>query len=728
MKRIFVLSTAAFAATAVFAAGPVVLKNGTIRVDWEPAHGDIVSLVDRQTRRDFVDRTATVPIYSLRFPLGNSQTTSLTSRDARSIQLRQEVDSVVIEAVHQIPAPPEDPKPATRTIRVTCRFTLEKSGRFVAGRIGIVADAPIRLSAVQFPNVAIPLPLSCIGDDDCLLLPVCDGYIIRNPAKYTFDRALSYPGGASMQLMAAYDRDAGVYLASRDGAGYAKRLVARCRNRSLTLSVDHLLPELPVEAWELPYDVALTTLNGPAWQHKVTWETAADLYREWAVQQPWCRTPLVQRVASGDVPRWLSEPSLFYAFSLNGQLPDRQQGDRLPLVVEHARKLRETLGMPITFMMMAWEKHGAWVTPDYFPPYGGRDVFADVTRQLHQQGDHTLVFLSGLRWTLQKEFTSGKPPYDNQAEFDRSARKYAISDGHGEPLVTGKPDADVGRFAQICAATPLGREILSAATAGCQGLGIDCVQADQIVGGGQPPCYHPQHGHPPGGGNWLSQALYKAMDGVRREGKARDRNFAFSIEEPGEFYIPVLDTYHARDYAQVRWPRSDTGAEGVPLFTHVYHDYLHGYGGDSCGVSTGRSRKALYEQAMNLVCGKTPAVAIWRNWGEPSQIDAAQRRLLRGHAELWRGPAHDFLVFGRRVATPALDVPLLEIVFSGKPPQKPRTLQFPAVLDSLWELPDGRRGRVFACIADGPVTLTVDGQKIVLAPGETAFRPVAARF
>ena len=132
----------------------------------------------------------------------------------------------------------------------------------------------------------------------------------------------------------------------------------------------------------------------------------------------------------------------------------------------------------------------------------------------------------------------------------------------------------------------------------------------------------------------------------------------------------------------------------------------------------------VYEQAMNFVCGKAPAVAVWSRWGEPSQIDAAQRRLLRSHGELWRGPARDFLVFGRRIAAPALEVPSLDIGFTDKSSEKPRTLRFPSVLDGLWELPDGRRGRVFACIADRPVTFTVDGEKMVLAPGETAFRQI----
>jgi hypothetical protein len=714
MQRLVIAWLAICVVNLVSANEPFVLENRAVRVAWEGIHGDLVSLVDRATMRDFVNPTAAVAIYSLRLADASGSTTTLTSHDAQSVRVRREAEQVIIEAVHRTPV----------ALRVTCRFALDSGGRCVKGRIEAQTEVPSRLAAVQFPAVALRLPLSGAGDDDKLLLPVCDGYVVHNPTKYTFDRGMPYPGVASMQLLAAYDRAAGVYLASRDAEGYCKRLFVRSRRKSLVLYIDHLLPQSPLSRWELPYDVALTTFSRPSSKHGVTWETAADLYREWAVRQPWCRKTLAQRVAAGDVPTWLTEPSLFYAFSLGGQTKDKGSGNRLPLVAEHARQLREVLGMPVTFMMMSWEKHGAWVTPDYFPPVGGQESFTAVTRQLHQQGDRAMVFLSGLKWTLSKEFSSGNEPYDSQAEFDRRGRSSAISDAQGQASVVGKPNADVGRYAEICIATLLGHEILSGSTAACQQLGIDCVQADQIVGGGQPPCFHPQHGHPPGGGHWMSAALYEQMAAVRREGKARDHNFAFSIEEPGEFYIPVLDTYHARDYAQVRWPRSGDGIEGVPLFTHVYHDYLHGYGGDSCGVSLTPSRRALYEQAMNLVCGKAPAVAVWNRWSEPSQIDAAQRRLLRSHGELWRGPAHDFLVFGRRIAAPAREVPSLDISFTDKSSKKPRTLRFPSVLDGLWELPDGRRGHVFACIADRPVTFAVDGEKMVLAPGETAFRQI----
>jgi hypothetical protein len=335
------------------------------------------------------------------------------------------------------------------------------------------------------------------------------------------------------------------------------------------------------------------------------------------------------------------------------------------------------------------------------------------------------VFLSGLKWTLRK--TQGADaPFDDTAEFERRGAADAICGVDGRPQQWGAPDRDVGEHAQICAATPLGREILMGAALECQRLGIDCVQADQIVGGGLPPCFSAKHGHPPGGGNWCAAALCKIFSDIRREGKKRDKDFAFAIEEPAEFFIPVLDTYHARDYAQGRWPR-DGGVIGVPLFTHVYHEFMHGCGGDSCGVSTNASPTALYQQAMNLVCGKAPGVAVWTRPYDPAATHPLQARMLRSHFELWNGPAREFLVFGRRDASRALKAPRVRLKFSGKTPGQQTELEMPAVLHSAWRLPDGRAGAVFACIANEPVTFDANGRTLMLQPGEARFVEGGAR-
>ena len=681
------------------------LESATTRLRLDPANGSIVSIVDKPSGRDFAAKPA--PLYELNFA---GPELRLTSLDAVGVTVKEDDRGLVVEA----------PRHGETAVHVTCTFRPLDGSPFILGRIEIRLDEPRKLASVRFPTVNLSLPLGDAGNDDAVLLPYCDGCVVTNPLVNGVNRKLQYPGSASMQLFAAFDKTAGVYLACHDSHGHLKRFSVQKRESALHLSVDHVPEFVSVREWSLSYDVAISTFRGVSGADSTTWEDAAELYRSWAVEQPWCRRTLAQRISAGDVPKWLTQPSLFYAYSLRGDSKEGKRINRLPLVVEQADAWREVTDGPTTFMLMAWEKHGAWVTPDYFPPFGGADAFRAATSELHARGHRTLVFLSGLKWTLQKNTKGGI--VDDREEFDRRGRAHAIGDPTGKAAIYGEPEHGVGQHAQICAATPLAREILLDSTLQCQQLGIDCVQVDQIVGGGLPPCYHPDHGHPPGGGNWCAKRLYDTFAEVRRKAKAVDPDFAFAIEEPSEFFIPVLDTYHARDYKQASWPRTGRGVVGVPLFTHVYHDYVHGYGGDGCQVSAEPWPVSLYQQATNLVCGKSPGVAVWQRSFDPRSTHELQRRMLRSHFDLWRGPAREFLVFGRRIASPALNVPTREVSFYDWKKKTRTALEVPSVLHSAWRLPDGRTGCVFACVAPQEVSFEALGHSFSLQPGEAAFR------
>lgn len=684
----------------------VSLENASLRAEWD-ARGAMVSLCDKAAGREWLE-----PGEAQGYRLHLTDATELvTLSGAESVSVRKEAGEVVIEARHAKPL----------GLTVTCRFRLEDDSPNLLGRIAVAAAAPCRIAEAWFPLVALRAPFSGSGEEDQVLLPYCDGCVARNPLKTRLERECSYPGAASMQMIAAFDPAAGLLLASRDNQAHTKTFWVSGRKKKLEMGINHRLEQTPRQQWQLGYDVVLAGLGaGP-----ITWETAADRYAEWARRQPWCRQTTAQRVAAGDIPKWIVEPSLLFTFSLRGKTASDEVGNRLPLVVEQVDAWRRMAGAPITYLVISWEKHDTWVTPDYFPPYGGTEAFTAMTRALHARGDRTMVFLSGLNWTLRKELPkSDRPPVliDDQPAFNQRGRRWAISDADGQALLIGKHDAGVGEHAIICPATPLAREILLGSSLECQSLGIDCVQADQIVGGGTKACFHPQHGHAPGGGNWCSEALRRIYAEIRKGGKRRNPDFAFSMEEPGEFYIPVLDIYHARDAHQGRWPRSGAGVLGVPLFTHVYHDYLPGYGSEGCYVSPSPSRTTMYQLAMNLVCAKTPAVALWGRWLEPDKVDPAQQRLLRAHLDLWRGPAGEFLVYGRRVTAPPLDVPSIDMTFTEKDGKTRRPLAIPSVLDSLWRLPDGRQAALYVSIANAPVTFTAAGERLTLQPGQAECR------
>jgi hypothetical protein len=690
----------------------VTLETDATRIGFDPdRNGAIVSLVDKATGRDFAaTKTSTPLLYSLSF----TNAPTLTEADAAGITVKRDGNSVIISTARHTNA----------AVAVECRFRTEPNSPLIFGRIAVRNDSGHALTGTRFPALAWPKQLGASPEREFLVLPRNDGCLIQSPGNIGWLPSASYPGSASMQFLAHYDDTAGLYAASYDSQCFTKNFGIERRGNVFRLAMTHRPAIQSRGDWQTEYDVVIGTFRGD-------WQTAADIYKQWALKQPWCRRTLAQRVASGDVPHWLAEPSLFYAYSLRGEVEPRKIGNRLPTVPAQAEAWRELLGGPTTFMLMSWEKKGAWVAPDYFPPFGGEKDFGAATAALHAQGHHTLVFLSGLKWTLRKLMKPDMEMLDDTAEFERHGAASAICGPDGWPQKYGNPDPDksvgTGEHAQICPATALAREMLLGAALECQRLGIDCVQADQIVGGGMPPCYSTKHGHPPGGGNWCAAALYKLFADIRREAKKRDRNFAWAMEEPGEFFIPVLDTYHARDYAQGRWPRDGAGVIGVPLFTHVYHEFMHGYGGDSCAVSTQPSPTALYQQAMNLVCGKAPGVAVWTRSYDPKATDAAQARLLRGHVDLWRGPAREFLVFGQRMAAKPLDVPTVRGRFYTGGDRKPRELDVPAVLHSQWRSPAGDEAAVFACVANEPVSFSAFGQQLRLAPGEVKFLPLPVR-
>jgi len=695
------------------AAEGVSLEGVSLCMKWDVKRGVMTSLTDKASGREWLDPAAGTPIYRIQLV---DQKSWIPSYEAESVEYRREPNALTIVATHDAPA----------KMTVTCRFRLDEDSGQMLGRIAIRAAEPCRIAEVRFPVLKLRLPFSGSGEQDRVLRPECDGTLLRNPSQNLRHHGYRYPGSASLQMMAAFDPKAGLYVAGHDSKAHTKVFCVGRNGKAMEMGIGHLPAQTAVREWELGYDVALSGLKPSAGMDHITWEAAADLYRRWAIRQPWCRQTAAQRVAAGDIPKWIVEPNLIFTFSLRGTMPDGSTGNRLPMLVKQTELWSKVVGAPVTALIMSWEKLDSWTTPDYFPPYGGEKEFLEATRALHANGHRAMVFLSGLHWTLHKDMAGPGRPHvliDQQAEFDRRGRASAISDAQGQAQINGKPNKGVGQHATICADTPLAREILLDTSRRCEELGIDCVQVDQIVGGGMKPCFHPQHSHPPGGGTWCSEALYRIFEEIRKEGKARDPNFAFAIEEPGEFYLPLLDTYHARDLHQGRWPRSGAGVLGVPLFTHVYHDFLPGYGSEGCYVSERANQLAMYQLGMNLVCGKVPAVAIWGRWCDPEKLDPAQARLLKAHMDLWRGPAGEFLNFGQRLASPKLDVPSFELTFREKDGKTRRRLSLPSVLHSAWRLPDGREGTIFACVYTKPVTFTFAGETLTLSPGEAAFRP-----
>lgn len=659
--------------------------------------GAVVSLKDRQTEREWLAPGGGGRLYAITLRRPGQEPLTVDLTQATAVKVRRVLESVQI----QVEAHGDLP------LGVRVNLAVDPQWGLLAGRITVKNKTNFAVQAVRFPLLTFPARLGPDADDDRLLLPYCDGLEIHNPeANLTGERAGQYPGAASLQLLAFYDGGGGLLSATFDRDGHRKLLGAERAGEALAPLITHY-PALDARAeWTLPYPVILEAFSGD-------WQAAATRYRAWAERQPWCRTPLRKRK---EIPAWAFQPAFYYAVSLRGQAPP-DGGDRVERLAEQIAAYRETLGAPVVAMLMSWEKHDTWVTPDYFPPYGGEAGLRALTARLRQEGNRSLVFLSGLKWTLRKQIDGEQ--FSGEESYRERAEAWAIVGDDGQPQRLGQPEDDVGEHAQICPATPLAGELLSEAVRRCQELGIDCVQVDQIVGGGLPPCYSTTHGHPPGGGNWSARALYALFKRLRQEGRQRNPDFLLLMEEPGEFFIPVLDAYHARDYAEGRWPREGAGVRGVPLFTFVYHDYCLGYGGDSAPLNTSPERANPYQHALNLVSGKLPAGAVWRRWQPAAEVHGDQVALLRNALALLNTPAGEVLLKGRMLPTEPLRAAPLLLRFPGAAAAEERS--YPALPFACYALPDGHTVRVVANLGserqrvEVPIAATgVPGQRLSL--------------
>jgi hypothetical protein len=682
---------------------PVHLDNGVIRLRLEPRPGaPNLGLTDLRSGRDLL--SAASPLYVLAFASG-----TVTARDASAITVRQEREGaaqVAVVTFHHHAAQPR--------LDVECRFALEDTAAEVHARLRVTSTTPLVYESVRFPVCALPLRLGDDPADDRVLLPAQDGVVLEHPEKHlavNSTYACEYPGTASLQLLAHYDEVAGWYLFACDGTGYRKKLGVTREHKQLLAFCSAMPAQEATRDFSLPYPVVLGAFHGD-------WQAPAERYRRWALTQPWCRTPLHART---DIPQWLRRAPLFFTLTL---APTRVvPSNPWRQVAARVEGYGHTFGTPVVAILMGWEQHGPWMAPDYFPPFGGAEAMRALNAQLARQGHRGLVFLSGLKWTLQKT-RSGGAAYDATAVFQERAGGMAIRDARGAPLLSGTPTGGMGQFAWLCPAAAETAALVGAQVRECQALGLGAVQVDQLVGGWMPPCYAVAHAHSRGGGVWEGEAVYRLLATLRADGKRRDANHALLLEGPCELLIPVIDAYLSRDNVENRWPREAAGLRGVPLFTYIYHAFSLGYGGDATDLTPGASPAHQLAIARNLVEGKLPAAAVWERELPAERVEEGQRALLRAAVDLIHGPAHDYLCEGTRLTSEALPVESLTVAIRNPSTNQSRSYQVPAVLQSRWTLPNGQVGYVLANHSASAVTTTLT----VEVPETTPRVPVAIRL
>jgi hypothetical protein len=559
---------------------------------------------------------------------------------------------------------------------------------------------------IQFPVIEIPFDNP--GDDDPshILWSFADGGL-ASPVVPTMSigpwgngqrntpelwRYNNYPGQwTSTQLMAYYNDAGGLYVACDDPSGLPKFIDPLVEENGVTMGLGHYPGTRGPSTSKLPYDVVIGTFQGD-------WYAAAEIYRDWALKQPFCATKLAQRK---DHPAWLTDSPVAIAFPMRGQgdwdPPASVNAEYNPATnaLPYLEKLAAGLERPLMPIIFNWEHGGPWVQPDAFPPVGGETAMREFMARAKEKGWHPVMYGDGLSWVTWQKNTD----YDGMGYFKSR---------DGEAVVARKWDGslleDVWAWRKnyvACVGTEKGRQMVLEMTRKMSELGPDVIQQfDQ--GPGPRACYATDHGHPPVPGPWMTAAFRGLIEADTKVARSTNPAVIMSCEgAPPESYLQDFQTWDAR-------------ASTCPLYSFLYHEYGNGHQ----GFYTNRvSDEALrLSVARAIVTGYMVNVTL-RNkglieydWDQlwtraiPDQVAIVD--WIKRTNQFRTGIARDYLVFGRMLRPWKVSNITNRDFGWGKEP---------LVQSATWQAPDGRIGIVLANYADlgeSPrVELEITGQK-----------------
>ncbi len=443
--------------------------------------------------------------------------------------------------------------------RVVCTVRTKPGDAMARWGIAVRMQDGWVLEKVQYPFITLAAQLGTNVEDDAVVMGSAKGGVIRKPGamKNGSRFSISQPGNMAAQFGCYYDDRAGFYTAAEDGKGYPKDLIITRTAAGVEFSWYRTSFAAGTETQA--YDVVMSAFGGldgaPA-----DWRDAADLYKTWALTQPWCATLFAQR---GDLPAWLKDGPAMVRFGRDW-LADPDRIERW-LTQFWQKRFPQ---MPLITAYWGWEKRASWVTPDYFPIYPTDEQFTNLVAKTRKMGCHAFPWPSGYHWTLTyNKRPDGSFEWDDRARFDSVARAHAVHQRNGELYIRVPSWLQGGNTACMCGGDPWtirwwNEDIcVPLAKRGCE-----MVQVDQVVGANWPACYAANHGHQKGRGQWMTESFTRQLLTMRETMRKVEPDSVVCFEEPNEWYNHIVGLQDYRD--------CEARQEWASVFNYIYHEYL----------------------------------------------------------------------------------------------------------------------------------------------------------
>ncbi len=525
------------------------------------------------------------------------------------------------------------------------------------------------------------------------------GFHAEEPPPVGFGQSM--PGSLSMQFQTLYNQRSrtGVYIGTYDSESYAKHIRIVNSPQSLLYELGHDPIDMgkPATDYAMDYDFVLRPLDGD-------WFDACQIYREWALRQPWCRKgPLHER---DDIPTWFKESPLFLTgHAGSDEVRLKEQAD---VWLEYLR----VAGMPCGGTWYGWKQYiteltaydlpnSAWRVPEMrdlpcsnvhdgnYPKLPALPSFGEACQRIRAADGHPAPYV------CLQIFDQGRlqpSPYLHEAEPAASRDVRGVIETYpGEPswLMCTWPRWWRDRLAETCSL------LVSDQHAGG-------VYLDTMHGGGHA-CYSPTHGHSHGGGNDRARGMHELARICRDAVKAADPDAYTDGENPTEDMIDVVDGIL---YQRTVYPHLS-----APIFAAVYGDYICRYG-INCNPDEG---EVFYIAAASLFVEGAKIGRISATPGSsPHRAELAeQMAFLRQLCGYYRQPAaREFLCYGHLVRPPRFvqpdPMPLTDCIESRGQTYLDGRVRLPVLQTGAFVSPGREVGIFIVNVADGSLAFAAD--------------------
>jgi len=463
----------------------------------------------------------------------------------------------------------------------------------------------------------------------------------------------TYPGPVTMQFMAYYNGEHGLYLGSHDTEHNYKYIDVYQRDGGVCLE-QILFPGVEDNStYKYAYPVVIEFFKGG-------WADAAEIYRTFSESSGLISLPKLKD--SKIAPEWVQESPIVVIYPVRG---DEDIGVMNPNMyypytnaLPYIEKLKETLGSRLLVLLCHWEGSAPWAPPYVWPPYGDKQNFLEYVEKLHDMGQLVGVYCSGTAWT---EESIVDPSYNTRELFERENMAQIMACGIDQKLSRAFIcNGNIRWGYDMCIFQEKAKQIVLKEIDSIINEGkIDYIQYyDQNLGGNPSICYSENHGHPATPGKWIyneATALFERSNEIIKKSGKEGKVSIGCEAAAAEGYVEYMPFNDARNYA---------GFENytpIPLYNYMYHEYVNNYMGN-CNTSyfyldVSKHPEFLFYRTSYLYCGgdvltvvlKQDGKFLW-DWSSPWKLPDVPDNYgeFVNNLNNWRKTAlKDALVYGR---------------------------------------------------------------------------------